>query len=230
MYRIYKIFNRKQLKVVKLSNVKLLSYLASIMLVELVIAAVWQGVSPLQPITTHVWQGVLDNQYTQCNVTSQGQIYVILLGTIKAVATLIGTVMSFSTRKVSSTFNESSPVGWSIYNAIFAVVIIIAIIAFVGTLGDMLALMELFLVFWVAFGTWAFIFGTKLFTIAQGEKAAAVSHLESNRTFTGGFSFVSVDALTKQTIVQVSIACCCMLYHSVVPALTVSITFDVTAD
>ena len=200
MYRIYKIFNRKQLRVVKLSNMKLLSYLAVLLTLELVVAAVWQGVAPLQPITTHVWQGVLDNQYTQCDVTSAGAPYLVILGVIKACFLLFGTVMSFSTRKVSSTFNESSPVGWSIYNAIVACVVIIAIVTFTGAVGDTLVLMELFLVFWVAYSTWAFIFGTKLFTIAQGEKAEAYSHLESQRTYTGGFSFVSIDALTKQTI------------------------------
>jgi len=127
----------------------------------------------------------------------QGETYLIILGVVKGCALLFGTVMSFSTRKVSSTFNESSSVGWSIYNAIFACIVVIAIVAFVGANGDTLVLMEMFLVFWVAYSTWSFIFGTKIFTLAQGEKAEMVSTLESQRTYTGGFSFVSVDALSK---------------------------------
>src|SRR4030088_630680 len=80
MYRIYKIFDRKQLKVVKISDKTLLVYLSILVLFDIIIMAAWQGVSPLQPITKHIWEGVLDKQYTQCNVASDGMPYVVVLG------------------------------------------------------------------------------------------------------------------------------------------------------
>jgi len=134
------------------------------------------------------------------NVQSDTVPYLAVLAAEKAFLLLFGTAMSFGTRKVSSTFNESHSVAWSIYNVIFATIVIIPIIAFVGALGDMMLLLELFLIIWIALCTWGFVFSTKIYTVFQGEQAEQFSHLESQRTYTGGFSFVSVDALTKQTI------------------------------
>jgi hypothetical protein len=202
MYRIYKIFNRKQLKVVKIGDRKLLTYGSMFLLFDCIVMAAWQGISPLQPITANVWDGVHDSQYLQCGITSEGQALVLVVGIEKAALLLFGCVMSFSTRKVTGTFNESSTVAWSIYNVILATCIIIPIIAFTDAIGDLLVTMELIFIMWVAVSMLILVFGTKMYTLAQGEQTEALSQLESQRTFTGGFSFVSVEALSKATIDQ----------------------------
>ena len=56
------------------------------------------------------------------------------------------------------------------YNTIFACIVIICIVAFIGSVGDILVLMELFLIFWIAYSTWGFMFAIKIVTVAQGEK------------------------------------------------------------
>ena len=202
MYRIYKIFSRKQLKIVKISDMKLLSYGSVLLVFNLILMAVWQGVDGLQPITTHVYSGVNDTQYLQCNIPSNSTVYVIILGVEKAMLLLFGCVMSFSTRKVSGTFNESTSVAWSIYNTILATAILIPIIAFVKALGDTLIVLILIIILWIGVSIYTFVFGTKLYTLALGEAREQVSQLESNRTLTGGFSFVSIDALSKHTVTQ----------------------------
>ena len=126
----------------------------------------------------------------------------IVLGVEKAGLLLFGAVMSFGTRKVNGSFNESTGVAWSIYNTILATVIIIPIIAFVSVIGDTLNILIILMIVWITACVFVFIFGTKLYTLAQGEAREHISNLESNRTMTGGFSFVSVDALSQHTIGQ----------------------------
>ena len=200
MYRIYKIFSRKQLKIVKLTDLRLLSYMGVLLLFDIVVMSAWQSSAPLQPLTTHVYSGVNDRQYLQCNLTGGGATYVVIIGIEKAMLLLFGCVMSFSTRKVSGTFNESTSVAWSIYNTILATVIVIPIIVFVHALGDTLIILVLIMILWIGVSIYGFIIGTKLYTLMQGEANEQISQLESNRTVSGGFSFVSVDALSVHTI------------------------------
>ncbi len=200
MYRIYRIFSRKKLKVVKITDTRLSVYGLILITFDILVMATWQGTNPLRPIVTHVYSGVNDQQYLQCNTTDY--TYVSLLGAEKAVLLLFGCVMSFSTRKVSGTFNESTSVAWSIYNTILATVILLPIIAFVNALGDTLIILVLLMILWIGVSIYCFIFVTKMYAITQGDANGQVSMLESQRTLTGGFSFVSVDALTVHTIDQ----------------------------
>ena len=200
MYRIYKIFSKKQLKVVRLSDSKLLSYASLKVIFNIVFMSVWQAVSPLQPLTTHVYNGVHQQQYLQCNLTGSGTVYVVALGVEKAVFILFGCVMSFGTRKVTGTFNESTSVAWSIYNTILAAGVLIPIIAFVQALGDTLIILIIIMICWITISVYGFLVANKLYALTVGEIQGQLSQLDSARTITGGFSFVSVDALTKVTI------------------------------
>lgn len=61
-------------------------------------------------------------------------------------------------------------------------------------------LLELFLLIWISLCTYGLIYGPKMISLWNGEANEQISALESNRTYSGGFSFVSIDALTASTI------------------------------
>lgn len=68
------------------------------------------------------------------------------------------------------------------------------------TVSDILLILILFLFVWVCFCTLGLIFGPKFLALTKSDEDGAMSRLDSQRESFGGFSFVSVAALTKATI------------------------------
>lgn len=204
LYRIYKIFARSKLKVVRMSNNKLAAYMIAIAAVDVIILSVWTTEAPLQPTITHVYSdnGIQDTQYEQCNIVSSGVVYLVVLGVMKAVMLFYGAILSFSTRKVASLFNESSAVGWCVYNAILCVAIVIPIAIFVQAAGDSLAILELVALMWLAYTTLVLTYATKLYLCVKhdGNETAAVASKTQHGSTGSAFSFVSCNTLSKVQI------------------------------
>ena len=198
-YRIYLIFSRQKLQVVKLSNQRLFALVGSFFAAELIVMIVWTAVSPLKPVTYFRNISGTIHQATHCSVDSSGMTFVVIEAVYKGLLLVVGSLLAFRTRKVSSNFNESSSIAMSIYSCLFSSVIIGALIYFVSAFEDTLILLMLFLIFWLATVTWALVFGAKfyeLFSRSEAE-AAQASKIESLQTekSQGGFSFVSVAAM-----------------------------------
>ena len=205
-YRIYRIFGRKKLSVVQLSNRKLLLIVLCMLLVEAVLMAVWQGVGPIAPLSRDVTgstinaAGNLDIQeYVQCGVPDGPSMVAFAVVCVeKGLLFVFGALMAFSTRKVSSTFNESQGISLSIYNVCFTVGIITPIIVVVSAVGDVLTLLLAFALLWIAYFTAGILFVPKLMTIYyhtrgkdQVNASVAASSLSSS-----GFEFLSLAAFS----------------------------------
>ena len=171
-WRIYRIFGRKKLSVIKISNAKLAVLVYAILTLDLVLMSVWQAISPLQPYTATQYTGSsspqLRTEYSQCGVEGAGKTMLAAVAVSKGVLLLFGALMAFTTRKVTSTFNESSGIALAIYNVTFCIGIIAAIILVIGAIGDVLVILLLFLGAWVSCFTAAILAVPKLLHIHGG--------------------------------------------------------------
>ncbi len=206
MYRIYKIFNRKVLKMVRISDLKLSAWILVGMIVDVIVLGVWQAYSPMAPLVQHVYgpDGVSDTEYLQCTISNQGMPYLLVLGAEKAALLLFGSVMSFSTRKVTQTFNDSTTVAWAIYNTIIATSVVLPISTLLGDIGDNRIILLLLLLLWISTSTLLLVFGTKVWALAQAiQTRDMVSFTGDNetRSMTGhAFSFISIHSLNLDVV------------------------------
>ena len=212
-YRIYRIFGRKKLSVVQLSNRKLMLIVLAILAVEAVLMAVWQGVGPIAPLTINVTSTALNsaghniiNQYTQCGVPAGSSMSMFAVICVeKGMLFVFGALMAFTTRKVSSTFNESQGISLSIYNVCFTIGIISPIITRHQCCRRRPhPVAEVFALLWIAYFTGGILFVPKLSTIyfhTNGSDQLNPSVVGSSSS-SSGFQFLSLAALSTLPMLQ----------------------------
>ena len=173
-WRIYRIFGRRKLNVVKISNRKLSTMVLFFISAEIVILSSWQAVGPLQPVMTTQITGssAIEHQYTQCGTVGDGNRFLAVIGVTKGALLLYGALLAFSTRRVTDHFNESQSIAWAIYNVLFSVGITIPIIVFVGAIGDVMVLLVLFVILWISYFT-ALIIIVPVWSILTNEPSGA---------------------------------------------------------
>ena len=202
-WRIYQIFSAKKIRVVKITNSKLIWVVASMLAFELVVLAAWTGVSPLQPVTFERPSNQADGairQTTHCAMSgSSGAAFLAIEGCFKGVLLFLGSMYGFSTRKVSAAFNESQTIAWAIYNVVFSGVVVGCILAFLNTLGDTLIWLLLMLLMWIVVATWAFVFVPKFSAVFSTNDNVEQQTMASSfsRSNDGSMTFASIAGLTK---------------------------------
>ena len=217
-WRIYRIFGRKKLSVVAISNRKLLLLCLCILGMEVLLMAVWQAVGNLQPIANDVTTSdvvslsvstgttrFFVDEYLQCGIPSgSGRSMFSVIAVEKGLLFLFGALMAFSTRKVSSTFNESSGITLAIYNVCFTVGIIAPIILVISAVGDVLILLLAFALLWIAYFTAGILFVPKMLQIvyhtqANGEMNTSMQQPSQSSS---GYVFMSLAALSTLPVLQ----------------------------
>ena len=178
-WRIWRIFGRqRQLKVVRITNVRLLTLILLAVMADAIFLAIWQGVAPMTPALTTVYSGdpVVAYEYSQCEYGDTGTNFLITAFVTKAVLVAFGALMAFSTRKTSSKFNEAVAIAWSIYNVLFSVGIVFPIILFIKAVGDLRVGLVDFLILWVASFTAVILVAPKLYHVItkQGDGLRAM--------------------------------------------------------
>ena len=207
-YRIYRIFGRKKLSVVQLTNRKLFLIVLAILAVEAVLMAVWQAVGPVAAITSDIASTtttgkLIINEYTQCGVPSGSSLNMFaVICAEKGILFVFGALMAFTTRKVTSTFNESQGISLSIYNLLFTIGIISPIILVVDAVGDVLILLLVFALLWIAYFTGGILFVPKLLTIYQKTALQTAGEMDSASTSSDGYQFLSLAALSTLPMLQ----------------------------
>ena len=207
-WRIYRIFGRKKLSVVQISNRKLLLVVCGILAITILLLAIWQGFGALTAITTlvnstSVSGKVVINEYVQCGVaagTANTLFGLICVET--GLLFVFGALMAFTTRKVSSTFNESSGISLSIYNVCFTVGIFTPIILVVSAVGDVLSLLLVFALLWIAYFTAGILFIPKLMKIYYPSDAGEGVTQSAVSSSSGGYAFLSLAALSTIPVLQ----------------------------
>ena len=215
-WRIYRIFGRRKLTVVALSNKKLLLMVAALMGAEVLIMAVWQGLGQLQPIVNDVQTSTPTqssvpviasrlevDEYVQCGVPAGvGQSMFVVVCVEKGLLFVWGALMAFTTRKVSSTFNEAQGITLALYNTCFTVGIIAPIILVIRATGDVLDLLLAFALLWIASFTGAVLFGPKVMTVFSKAAEADTQSATASSSSSNGYAFLSLAALSSIGVLQ----------------------------
>lgn len=206
VWRIYRIFGRKKLSVVRLSNRKLMFLVGVFWMIELAFMAAWQGAGQLQPVLTVKWEGTpsREHYYTQCSTQGgAGDAFFGIAAAEKGALLFFGALMAFSTRKVQSKFNESPQIALALYNIIFTIGIITPIMLVIGAVGDVMTALLMFMIVWIAFFTACILVVPKALHIqAQGRDGADnQSIVGSSGDSSSGFSFLSLDMLSTLAMV-----------------------------
>ena len=196
-WRIYQIFGRKKLSVVKINNRKLAVIVSSMIVIDAIVVAAWQGVSPVQPTISTTTSGnpAVENDYNQCSTSGAGTQFFIAVVVIKSVLLIYGAILAFSTRRVSQQFNESQPIAWAIYNVVFSIGIVAPIVFVISAVGDVLILLLVFVVLWISYFTASILVIPKLIVVFFGEEQNGVDSNFGNSSSINGFTFVSVTSL-----------------------------------
>ena len=218
-WRIYRIFGRKKLSVVLISNARLLLLCAALLALEAVLQAAWTAVGQLSPmlslvttssqtvlsVSTGVTRFVIDS-YSQCGVAagSSSQSLFIAVMVEKAAVFCFGALMAFTTRKVHSTFNESQGITLAIYNVIFTCGIIAPIILVIQAVGDVLTLLLAFALLWIAYFTMIVLFVPKILkvTAKQADGQTGNTSIMASDSSSSGYRFMSLAALSTAPLLQ----------------------------
>jgi phosphate transport system substrate-binding protein len=216
-WRIYRIFGRKKLSVVVVSNKKLLLLVAALLGTETLLMAVWQGIGNLQAVTNDVQTStpvgssvpqiaarLIIDEYVQCGVPpGHARSMFAVICVEKGLLFVWGALMAFTTRKVTSTFNEAKGITLSLYNTCFTVGIIAPIILVIQATGDVLDLLLAFALLWIASFTGAMLFGPKLMTIyAKHDDTQNMSSIMASSSSSSGYAFLSLAALSTVSVLQ----------------------------
>jgi len=213
MWRIYQIFDRRVLKVVKISNQKLGAMLLALLGVDIVVNAAWQIVAPPEASMSTVDEGGRPHSYMMCTGPPGAIPFLVVIVVEKIVFLLFGCYMGFVTRNVASTFNESKLVAWAIYNVFFSVAVLVPILFFSGATsrGDPYHVLIIVLLFWISAATWALNFGNKFRLLMRGEGRDANNSVSAGGSAVTGdviddganaalFSFPSLGALSRSVL------------------------------
>ncbi len=98
-WRVWRIFGSAHLRIVKISNRKLLAGTGVVVLADLILVSAWQGVAPLVPVEFSRIINTDQHIFTHCSVqsTGAGMVFVILVAIEKVGLLLFGAIMAFST-------------------------------------------------------------------------------------------------------------------------------------
>jgi hypothetical protein len=202
-WRVWRIFSGTHLKVVKLPNTTLMLMASAAIVGDFLLLAIWQGVSPMQPIQ---YTKLIDSRihyYTHCSVTPSGMPFVIFEAIYKTLMLLGAAIMAFSTRNVKGTFNEASQIAWTIYNTILAGLITIVIIVFIAAIQTTLIVLVQIFLLWLSFIAWGLLFLPKFHLLSlSDEKTIEATRSALPQEMSNGFSFASAASMPPALLRQ----------------------------
>ena len=203
-YRIYRIFGRRRLQVVKIGNRRLLATVAVGMLVDVVYLSIWHSVAPPTVITkvqltTTASDAVLESDYAQCTWEGTSANFMGVECALKVVALCLGVMLAFGTRQVTDRFNDSKRLSLSIYNLVSALVVILPILVLIEAVGDARVLLLLFCIAEIGFGTLGILFLPKLYSVLAASHVHPTSapHHSTHPQPSDAYSFPSVNQLSS---------------------------------
>ena len=211
-WRVHRIFNRRKMRVVRITNLRLLLMVAALLTMELALLIAWQSHAPMAPSTLAQQQsnGAGERLYTQCAFSGASLGFFAAAALSKGLMLAAGVLMAFSTRDVAQQFNESKSIAIAIYNIVIILALIAPIIAFIGAVGDTLITLLLFLLTWVAFFTLATLMLPKLLTLLRAHSKVADAQGSLDHTMAPsversdmvggdtGYDFPSLDSLSSR--------------------------------
>ena len=202
-WRIWRIFGRRKLHVVKVTNSRLLTAILAATVCDLILLAAWYATSlPGVVLTTQSAStgGTLnllqETDYGSCSYSGRSASFFAAECIIKGAALLSGVLLAFSTRRVTGRFNESKSVALVIYNTVFAIGIIIPILLLIHAVGDVQVILLVFCLAEIGFATLAVLIVPKVLQY-QAAQQDAVSEASKSSSGNDSYSFIPLDNLSS---------------------------------
>ena len=213
VWRVWRIFGRQALRVVKINNWMLASMVAVLLAFDTIVLSVWQASHASWTAVT-IYQVSSDQlsliSYTQCAPRSDGSdtAYLALIGISKLLLLLFGAVMGLATRNVAQTFNESKQIAYALYSTCFTLAVVLAITIGLTLLGDALIAIVALGLWWVFLSVLCCLFIPKLVELRDKLKADySVNHSvtgntvdQQHKTQSLDFSFPSLALIPAEQI------------------------------
>ena len=114
VFRVFRIFHQKQIRVLKLSNAKLGAGVLAVLIVDTILLLAWElqpdDKGGLRPLESAVVAPAGTTVYTQCGVVGDGASLapIVVLGVLKGLILAGGGLLAFRSRHVKAAFNESA--------------------------------------------------------------------------------------------------------------------------
>ena len=124
-WRLLQVFNRSDLRVVKITNMDLVKYVGIFVAIETVLLLIWTIAAPMN--AKIVIQDELRPSENLTTCRTDPHFLHASIG-LKALFLFAGLVFAIKARNVPSMFNESQAMGLSIYNVAFTVSILVPIV------------------------------------------------------------------------------------------------------
>lgn len=126
-WRIHSIFSRqRKMKITKkpINNRQLFTVLGLMLLVDMIILAIWQGISPH---TNEILPTDEIQVFNEVCRSDNGIYFFITILVVKALLLVWGMYLVYLTRQIDSDFRESTFIGFIIYSVSITLVVIIAV-------------------------------------------------------------------------------------------------------
>ena len=179
-WRVHRIFNRRKMRVVKISNSQLLLVVGALLTMETGLLIAWQAVAPMSPSTISQQESNVQHLYTQCAYTGSSIGFFAAAGLSKGLMLVMGVLLAFNTRDVAQQFNESKSIAIAIYNIVIVLALIAPIIVFIAAAGDTLVTLLLFLLAWAATFTLISLMLPKLLSLLSHRSRAGETVFSMN--------------------------------------------------
>jgi len=128
VWRISRIFNDKDLSVIRISNLELLSVVGIVVLIEVILLVVWNAAGPSKALRYSLDPLRPKYDYLNCTTTSAGTVILIIAAVYKGLIIIAGVWLSVRTWKIKySIYNESRSIAFSMYNLFFFLVLAIIV-------------------------------------------------------------------------------------------------------
>eukprot|EP00028_Trichosphaerium_sp_Am-I-7-wt_P007552 CAMPEP_0168534452 /NCGR_PEP_ID=MMETSP0405-20121227/17939_1 /TAXON_ID=498012 /ORGANISM="Trichosphaerium sp, Strain Am-I-7 wt" /LENGTH=1204 /DNA_ID=CAMNT_0008561223 /DNA_START=513 /DNA_END=4127 /DNA_ORIENTATION=+ len=173
-YRVWRIFSNKKVRPVILPDTKLVAILGCLCLVDIIIL-----------VSMHIFGDVriesksvgTNKQMDTCNV---GTVWVVMLLVYKSLLVIFGIFISVSVRHVSSAYNESTYIGFAIYNLALTASVFVPLIFLVNSDLTVTALL-IFVLLWLSTViTISVVFMPKILSILRGERLVHMQNSKAN--------------------------------------------------
>jgi len=126
-WRIWLLFDNPKLKRRVLTNFKLFPWVGGIMLVDILILALWNGLGDISATKKPGVDGLGKYEYLDvCTFNQKGDIMLYILLIFHGIMLLVGCFVSFKIKVVDiEEFNESKPISTTLYSIAFCLFIVI---------------------------------------------------------------------------------------------------------
>lgn len=176
-WRVYRIFCQaiKKLRVVRIPDRELFAIYGGVIIIMISLLSFWQSIDPLE-----ARRFVINKSHTSLGTTiyqcrTDSSLFPFLFVLLQGAVILYGCMLAFKSRIVSVDFTEAKPVGLSMYNYFFTLIVVGPVVSVVQQNQEAVYLILTLGVTWITTITLSLVVYTRFYQIRTGEDIWATS-------------------------------------------------------